>query len=570
MHDTGTDTDGARPDVATVADQLLEVQFAANPLLPALLGVDSTRGGLSDISEADERRTAAATEDVLARAKAIDPHGLSTQDATTRDVVIALATSHLDEAALKLAEFTITDLFVAPASGLLTSLPMLAISDAASAESYLGRLRAIPAYLEAALERHRAGVASGRVGVAHLVTAAIEHIDRHLAAPESDPLLRPQAPEDLAEQFDSDRERILREEVRPAFAAYRDGLASDIAPHSRPSDKPGLCWLPDGDASYATLARVHTTTDRTPDELHQTGLDLIAELAEEYAEIGERVFGTRSQQEIFERLRTDPELRWSSADELLDTARTTIERAAEEAPRWFGTIPEQPWTVEPVPEAAAPGAPAAYYLMPSTDGSRPGTYFANTYEATERFRQTAEVVAFHEAIPGHHFQISLAQGLTDVPLLRRISHFTAYTEGWGLYTERLAHEMGLYSGDVALLGMLSMDSMRAGRLVVDTGLHAKGWSRQQAIDYLRENTPMPLVEIESEVDRYIAYPGQALSYMVGRLEIQRLRADAERRLGNAFDVKGFHDVVLGSGAVPLAVLEKLIAEWVDGQAQRGA
>ncbi|MPY97283.1 MAG: DUF885 family protein [Actinophytocola sp.] len=560
---------GARQDVAQVADQLLDVQFAANPLMPALLGIDNTREGLGDVSEDDERRTAAATEDVLARAQAIDPEGLSTQDAVTRDVVVALAKSHLDEAALNLAEFTITDLFVAPASGLLTSLPMLAVSDAASADAYLDRLRAIPAYLEAALQRHRAGVASGRVGVAHLVNAAIEHLDRHLAAPESDPLLRPQAPDEL-ERFDVDRERILREEVRPAFAAYRDGLANDVLPHSRPADKPGLCWLPDGDASYATLARVHTTTDRTPDELHQTGLDLIAELAEEYAEIGERVFGTRSQQEIFERLRTDSELRWSSAEELLDTARTTIERAAAEAPRWFGTIPEQPWTVEPVPEAAAPGAPAAYYLMPSTDGSRPGTYFANTYEATERFRQTAEVIAFHEAIPGHHFQISLAQGLTDVPLLRRVSHFTAYIEGWGLYTERLAGEMGLYSGDVPLLGMLSMDSMRAGRLVVDTGLHAKGWSRQQAIDYLRDNTPMAPVEIESEVDRYIAYPGQALSYMVGRLEIKRLRADAERRLGNAFDVKGFHDVVLGSGAVPLAVLETLITEWADGEARRSA
>ncbi|MFB9725154.1 DUF885 domain-containing protein [Haloechinothrix salitolerans] len=570
MHDTGTNTDGERRDVAQVADQLLDVRFAANPLLPALLGVDNTRAGLGDISEDDERRTAAATEGVLARAKAIDPDGLSQQDAVTRDVVIALASSHLDEAALKLAEFTITDLFVAPASGLLTVLPMLTVSDTASADAYLNRLRAIPAYLDAALERHRAGVASGRVGVAHLVTAAIDHIDRHLAAPEADPLLRPRAPEDLAEKFGADRERILRDVVRPAFAAYRDGLAADIAPHGRPADKPGLCWLPDGDASYAALARVHTTTDRTPDELHQTGLELIAGLAEEYAEIGERVFGTRSPAEIFERLRTDPELRWSSAEELLDTARTTIERAAAEAPRWFGTIPEQPWTVEPVPEAAAPGAPAAYYLMPSSDGSRPGTYFANTYEVTERFRQTAEVTAFHEAIPGHHFQISLAQGLTDLPLLRRIGGFTAYSEGWGLYTERLAHEMGLYSGDVPLLGMLSMDSMRAGRLVVDTGLHAKGWSRQQAVDYLRDNTPMPLAEIESEVDRYIAYPGQALAYMVGRLEIQRLRAAAERELGDAFDIKGFHDTVLGSGAVPLGVLEKLVTDWTDGEARRGA
>lgn len=565
MRDTGTTT-----NVAQVADQLLEVQFAANPLLPALLGVDSTRAGLGDISEADERRTAEATEEVLAQARAIEREGLSEQDAVTRDVVIALATGHLDEAALKLPEFTITDLFVAPAAGLLTALPMLPVADVASAESYLGRLRDIPDYLDAALERHRAGVVAGRVGVAHLIDAAVAHLDRHLAAPESDPLLRPQAPAELANGFDADRERILREQVRPAFARYRDGLAHDIAPHGRDADRPGLCWLPDGAAAYATLARVHTTTSRDPDDLHQTGLDLIGRLAEEYAEIGSRVFGTSAPDEIFERLRGDAQLRWSSADELLGTARATIERAEVEAPRWFGTIPSQPWTVEPVPAAAAPGAPAAYYLLPSTDGSRPGTYFANTYEATERFRHTAEVTAFHEAIPGHHFQISLAQGLTEVPQLCRVSQFTAYTEGWGLYTERLAHEMGLYSDDIALLGMLSMDSMRAGRLVVDTGLHAKGWSRQQAVDYLRRNTPMAYVEIESEVDRYIAYPGQALSYMVGRLEIQRLRADAERRLGDAFDIKGFHDVVLGSGAVPLAVLEKLISNWVGDKAQRRA
>ncbi|MPY83253.1 MAG: DUF885 family protein [Actinophytocola sp.] len=556
--------------VAQLADQLLEVQFAANPLLPALLGVDSTRPGLGDISEADERRTAEATEEVLARARKIEPEGLSEQDAVTRDVVIALGSSHLDEVALKLPEFTITDLFVAPAAGLLTALPMLPVADAASAESYLGRLRDIPDYLDAALERHRAGVASDRVGVAHLVEAAVAHLDRHLAAPESDPLLRPQAPAELANGFDADRERILREQVRPAFARYREGLAHDIAPPGRAPDRPGLCWLPDGAAAYARLARVHTTTDRDPDELHRTGLDLIGRLAEEYAEIGSRAFGTSAPDEIFERLRGDAQLRWSSADELLGTAGATIERAEAEAPRWFGTIPSQPWTVEPVPAAAAPGAPAAYYLLPSTDGSRPGTYFANTYEATERFRHTAEVTAFHEAIPGHHFQISLAQGLTEVPQLRRVSQFTAYTEGWGLYTERLAHEMGLYSDDVALLGMLSMDSMRAGRLVVDTGLHAKGWSRQQAVDYLRRNTPMAYVEIESEVDRYIAYPGQALSYMVGRLEIQRLRDDGERRLGSAFDIKGFHDVVLGSGAVPLAVLEKLISNWVGDQAQRRA
>jgi uncharacterized protein (DUF885 family) len=199
------------------------------------------------------------------------------------------------------------------------------------------------------------------------------------------------------------------------------------------------------------------------------------------------------------------------------------------------------------------------------DGTRPGVYYANTDQVTERFRHQCECTAFHEAVPGHHFQLSIALELPDLPVLRRIADVNAYSEGWGLYTERLADEMGLYSSDFARLGMLTADSMRAGRLVVDTGLHAKGWSRAQAVEFLSANTPMAAVEIESEVDRYIAYPGQALSYMVGRLEIQRIRADAEAALGDRFDIRGFHDVVLGNGPLPLSVLAEVVRDWVAAQ-----
>jgi uncharacterized protein (DUF885 family) len=225
--------------------------------------------------------------------------------------------------------------------------------------------------------------------------------------------------------------------------------------------------------------------------------------------------------------------------------------------------------VEPVPEVDAPSAPAAYYMIPSIDGTRPGIYFANTDKAEQRDRFTAEVIAFHEAVPGHHFQFSIAQELTDLPLLRRVVTVNAYGEGWGLYTERLADEMGLYSSDLYRLGMLAMDSLRAGRLVVDTGLHAKGWSRQQATDYLRDNTPLSDLEIGNETDRYIAYLGQALSYMVGRLEIQRIRARAESTLGAAFDIRSFHDVVLGSGSLPLTVLDGVVSRWTAERLSRG-
>jgi uncharacterized protein (DUF885 family) len=205
-------------------------------------------------------------------------------------------------------------------------------------------------------------------------------------------------------------------------------------------------------------------------------------------------------------------------------------------------------------------------MMPSLDGKRPGVYFANTYQAHERGRQTSEATAFHEAVPGHHFQQAISLELTGLPLLRRCADVNAYAEGWGLYCERLADEMGLYSGDVDRLGMLTLDSMRAGRLVVDTGLHSKGWSRQQAIDYLMTNTPMAPVEIVAEVDRYIAAPGQALSYMVGRLEIQRLRAEAARTLGDRFDIRAFHDLVLGGGPLPLSVLDQVVTRWARASA----
>ncbi|HKN54858.1 MAG TPA: DUF885 domain-containing protein [Amycolatopsis sp.] len=547
--------------VTGLADELVELLFTADPLLPAVLGLPTDARGLSDLSAEAEQQLRAKLADVTQRAEAIDPGTLSAEDRVTRAVLLSIARDRLDVLDSRFADFAVTGMFVAPAAGLLTTLPMVPVSAGAAAEAHLERLAAIPAYLRQAAQRHRDAVADGLLPVARLVEDAIAHLDRFLAEPDADPLRRQPAPDD---DFAAKREELLADVVRPAFAEYREVLAAEIAPHGRPADRCGVSWLPGGADIYARLARVHTSVERTPLELHETGLAIIDELAGEYRELGAKVFGTDDLAEIFRRLRTDPALRWSSGEELLDSARAAIARAAAEAPKWFGRIPDEPCQVEPVPEESAPSAPGAYYLPPAADGSRSGIYFANTYEATERLRHAAEATAFHEAIPGHHFQLSLAQGLTELPLLRRIGDFNAYIEGWGLYSERLAEEMGLYSDDVARLGMLTLDSMRAGRLVVDTGLHALGWSRQQAVDYLIENTPMPPLEIESEIDRYIAWPGQALAYMVGRLEILRIRAAAEAKLGSRFDIRAFHDVVLSGGALPLPVLEAVVAEWVDG------
>ncbi|HET8661795.1 MAG TPA: DUF885 domain-containing protein [Micromonosporaceae bacterium] len=412
--------------------------------------------------------------------------------------------------------------------------------------------------------RHRTGVAAGRLPVRCLVDTAVAHLDRHLANRDSNPLRRPRPPTDDT-TFTAERDRLVDGVVRAAFTRYRRVLAEEVAPHSRPDERAGLCWLPDGEATYERLIQTHTTLARSAEELHLTGLELVERLAEEYRSTGGRVFGPIALPEMFERLRTDPALRWRDAAEILTTARAIIARAERAAPQWFGRLPRQRCTVEAVPADEAPGAPGGNYSGAALDGSRPAIYFVNTYRAEERERYSAEAVAYHEVIPGHHVQVALARELTGLPLLRRVTPINAFAEGWGLYAERLADEMGLYSSDVARLGMLAGDSVRAARLVVDTGIHALGWSRQQVVGFLRANTPMPPVDIERETDRYIADPGQVLAYMVGRLEIDRIRARARQVLGERFDIRGFHDAVLSNGELPLGALAEVIDDWAATQ-----
>lgn len=321
--------------------------------------------------------------------------------------------------------------------------------------------------------------------------------------------------------------------------------------------------LPLGEACYAGLIAQHTTLPLTADEVHATGLAEIAKIHDEFRALGSTVFGTNDLQEIFARLRTDPTLYFESEEEVEAAAEDALARAAEVMPQWFGTLPEAPCEVERIPDYEAPYTTIAYYRPGAADGSRPGAYFVNTYAPETRPRHEAEVLAFHESIPGHHLQIAIAQELDAVPAFRRHGGKTAFVEGWALYTERLADEMGLYSGDVDRFGVLSFDAWRAGRLVVDSGVHAKGWSRGQAESWLLENTPLAPNNIENEVDRYIAWPGQALGYKIGQIEVWSLRREAEAALGEGFDVAAFHDVVLDAGPVTLPVLRARVRGWID-------
>lgn len=534
-----------------LADDLLDAIAAEDPLNELLDGHPGFEDQLGDPDEAAEQAVRDRALSIAAQARRLD-----TDDWVTRAVVVQQAESLADRLDARLVEFTMHDFELCPIVKLLTVLPEPRPRTAEQERHFLSRLAAIPEFLAKSAVRHRAGLAAGRTPIADRARSAVGYLDRYLAHPSDDPLRK------VSVRNVAERDRLIDVVVRPAFAAYRQVL-HELVPNGRPGERAGLCWLPDGEATYAALARTHTTTDRTPEDLHRTGLELIEQLADEYVEIGARVFGVSTVAEIHHRLRTDPAMRYRDADEVLEISRAAVERAEKAAPNWFGLIPEQRCEVLPTPADQAPHTSVAYYVPGTADGSRHGIYYANTYKAEERDRCIAETNAFHEAVPGHHFQITLAQQLTQLPRLRRVARINAYLEGWALYCERLADEVGLYSDDLARLGMLALESIRTARLVVDTGVHAFGWSRQRAVDYLREATVMNEVEVQQETDRYIEWPGQALSYMVGRLEIQRMRARAEQTLGDTFDLKAFHDLVLGGGPLPLAVLDDVVTEWTQ-------
>jgi uncharacterized protein (DUF885 family) len=534
--------------VTAIADELYEAIYDRFPDSASLIGIPGRDDKLTDYGEAADKEFAAVLTDITGRAEALGVIGLSKTERLTRAVILQQTGVMLDRVQGRWIEFTVSDLILTTVPGLLIALATMPVDTAARGEDYLIRLGRLPAFFDTLAQRHRAGIDAGRLPVARLVRAAIEHLDNQIAT--ADTLCR--QPRHAS---------TVSDVVVPAIEAYRAVLATEVLPHGRDDDHAGVCWLPGGDRLYATAVRGHTTTGRTPDELHRTGLEVIAELAAEYTDLGSRVFGTDDLQEIFARLRDDPDLRWRDGEEMLTVAKDTVGRAEAAAPQWFRTLPSAACVVAAYPASTSPNTPPAH-LAGTLDGSRPGTYFVNPRNPAEKVRYEAEALAFHEGVPGHHLEVTLRQQRASLPMLRRTLSLSAYGEGWALYSERLADEMGLYSGDLARLGMLAMDSMRAGRLVVDTGLHAFGWSRRQAVEYLRLNTPMAPAVIESEVDRYLADPGQALAYMVGRLEIQRLRAKAEQALGAAFDLRDFHETVLAEGRLPLSALADLVTDWI--------
>lgn len=447
--------------------------------------------------------------------------------------------------------------FPNPAIGLvstiLTFLPRYSLVTEDHGARYHEKLRSLPAFLEQAGAALHAD--DRPLPLTRHLTETIAAIDAQLTKDDSiNPLLAQPPPQETSVEYRARWQRetasLIHETVHPALGRYRDALAA-AADFGRDDGRPGLCHLDGGEDVYRDLVWSHTSLELSGEDVHQIGLDQVARLEDEYRTLAGPILQTRDIGEIYARLRDDPALAYREGAQLVTDASRALERAASAAPGWFGNLPQSPC----VAEEAAQGA-LAFYSKPIPEVGKPGRFFFNTSDPSAWRKFQLEAVTFHESIPGHHLQLALVAEADDIHGVHTDLPVTAYSEGWGLYAERLADEMGLYSSELHRIGMLAADSMRACRLVTDTGMHALGWTRDQAVRYTLDNSPLSRRIAASEIDRYIGIPGQALSYMIGRLEIDRIRRDAEQRPD--FEIKAFHDAVLSNGMVPLGTLRELV------------
>ena len=449
-------------------------------------------------------------------------------------------------------------------------LSMMPAGNLEQYENILSRLKGVPTVVVQTLVRLERGLAAGVTPPKVTLRDVPEQVRNQIVDdPMNSPMLKaftdfPQAisPEDQ-ERLESEAVRVYSGEIVPAFEKLYDYLVETYLPGCR--EAIAMSALPDGEAWYAHNVKSMTTTDLTPQQIHDIGLSEVKRIRAEMESVKAEAGFEGSLEEFFDFLRTDPQFFYTEGQDLLMGYRDIAKRVDAELPKLFGHLPRLPYGVSPVPAYAEKSQTTAYYQPGSVEGGRSGTFFANTYDLPSRPKWEMEALTLHEAVPGHHFQIAIAQELDELPWFRRYGGYTAYVEGWGLYAESLGEEMGFYQDPYFKFGQLTYEMWRAIRLVVDTGMHSLGWSRQQAIDFFVENAGKAEHDIVVEVDRYIVWPGQALAYKIGELKIKELKAMAQAELGESFDIRGFHDKLLGNGALPLNVLETHMKEWVAEQ-----
>jgi len=547
-----------------LADRFHEEWLAENPFSATMYGIPGHDADVPDDSPEGEAAWRSRLVEVFSEAQAVDTATLSEPDRVTLACLIEAAERDIVGMDLAAPDHTVTSMPFAGPAVLFAVLARTVLLTSEAAGDYVTRLQRSGAWLDQLTDRLRDGASRGRLPVAPLVAQAITWADEILGKDVPAAVIAPQPPAGWPGEssWREERDAAARDVIKPALARWV-ALLRELLPQARPAEQPGLIYLAGGDADYAGAIRLHTTLPLTPEQLHKTGLDHIAALEERALELGAEI-GLRDLASVLDAIRASAGN--ASPEESMAAARDAVRRAEARAGEVFPAPLPPPCEVSPMPDVVAASGMAPHYSPPRLDGGRPGTYWFNTAKPTAGTGWDLEGVAFHEAVPGHHLQLSRLQLLTDLPALQRQRSLTVFSEGWGLYAEQLAEEIGLYSNTESLLGAVTASLMRAARLVVDTGLHHFGWSREQAVQFFVDHVPLPRGFCESEVDRYIIMPGQALAYLTGKLELLRLRDEAQRQLNGNFSLPAFHSAVLDSGSLPLPVLRDHLDAWIAGAA----
>lgn len=568
--------------LVSLLDQDLEAQWEANPIEASLRGKRRYDHLMPDVSRAAIEARLEAVRDRLDRLKRIDRSALSDENRLNADLLAYEMNQRIAAARFHPEQTPITQ-----QSGPQIALPQLpdrlTFTRRAHLESYHERLEAIPTYLEQVISNMRAGLEAGRtpprmvMGSVEQQFGAVAHM-RHVEEPSTHPLYQPFLRLEGDDPLSVSARRLIVDQIVPAFANLRSFIAEEYLPGCR--ETLAATDLPDGEAFYSHQLSSFTTTDMSAREIHELGKREVARIRAEMLEViarsdyenTEDLEGDELLAAFINYLRTDDRFYHDTAADLLRGYRDICKRMDAELPRLFGKLPRLTYGVQEMPAFMAPSAPTAYYYPGSLENGAAGYFVANTHRLDQRPRYEMVPLALHEAVPGHHFQIALAQELEDAGLheWRTNIGYTAYVEGWGLYAERLGLEVGggdrgFYSDPYNDFGRLTYEMWRALRLVVDTGMHAFDWRRDEAVEYMLANSALTEANVESEVNRYIAWPGQATGYKIGEIRIRALRDRAETALGEDFDIRAFHDMILGAGSLPLPVLEERVNAWITSE-----
>ena len=565
---TGFTVEARRKALNELLAEQWEYRLRTSPLFASFLGDKRWNDKLDDFSQQAIDKDLLETQKFLTRFDAIDTSGFAAQEILNKRLMVRDLKIQLEGAKFKDWEMPVNQ-----QGGIQLELPQLALilsfQSVKDYDDYITRLKAMPLLLDQTMIQMRKGMADKLMPPAFLLEKVWEQTNGIATLPAADsPFAQPfkKFPDSIskeeAKRLTDQGLAAIANAVQPAYARFAKFVRDDYAPHGR--TEVGVWALPNGDAYYAYRVKDSTTTDLTPEQIHELGLAQVREIEGRMKEVAAQL-GYQDLKTFNAAIKSDPKLHAQSRNQILVLYTKYIDQMYTKLPDLFGRLPKAKLIVLPVEEFREKEASGASYQAPALDGSRPGHVMVNTGDYSNRLLLDIETTAYHEGVPGHHLQIALAQELPELPPFRQNEYFTAYTEGWALYSERLGKEVGFYQDPYSYYGHLQDDMLRAIRLVVDTGLHSKHWTRQQVVDFFHDHSPEDEVSVQSETDRYISWPGQALGYKIGQLEILKLREYSKSQLGAKFDIRSFHDQVLGGGALPMDVLREQIEAWVAAE-----